>query len=134
MPQIIEPVCEAPAVSVDRLEHLAAFANARIACWGRPIQNSAFGVDADAVRGWSPRSAHTLRFDRSPSAAISKAVSWLAHDSATIRIELSGVTAMPLGKAMPSATFRAEPSGVTRAMIPGANFSPAIKSTPLPLT
>src|SRR6266849_6079569 len=52
------------------------------------------------------------------STAMSKAVSLLPWDSAMTNVELSGVTAMPLGKAMPSATCRACPSGPTRAMIP----------------
>jgi hypothetical protein len=50
---------------------------------------------------------------------MSKAVSLLANDSAMIRVELSGVTAMPLGKASLSATWCSEPSGLTSAMIPG---------------
>ena len=50
-----------------------------------------------------------------------------------ISVELSGVTAMPLGNAIPSATRRTEPSGVTSAMIPGAFPSPGSKSAP-PLT
>src|SRR5580700_3407210 len=49
----------------------------------------------------TPRSAHTRRFDKLPSRAMSKAVSLLPYDSATIKVELSGVTTMPLGKAMP---------------------------------
>jgi hypothetical protein len=44
------------------------------------------------------------------------------------RVRLSGVTAMPFGKAMPPATWRAAPSGVTSATKPGANSSPATKS------
>ncbi len=35
---------------------------------------------------------------------MANAVSREAYDSATISVELSGVTATPLGKAMPSAT------------------------------
>ena len=35
---------------------------------------------------------------------ISNAVSLAANDSAMIKVELSSVTAMPLGKAIPSAT------------------------------
>ena len=66
-----------------------------------------------------PISAHTRRFDKLPSEAMSKAVSFFPWDSAMINVALSGVTAMPLGKAIPSATRRAELSGVTRAMIPG---------------
>ena len=64
---------------------------------------------------------------------MSNAVSLPAKDSETISVELSGVTTMPLGNAMPSATRRADPSGVTRAMIPGAFPSPGSKSQP-PLT
>ena len=44
-----------------------------------------------------------------------------------ISVELSGVTAMPLGNAMPSATWRAAPSGVMTAMTPGALPSPAVE-------
>jgi hypothetical protein len=47
---------------------------------------------------------------------------------------LSGVTAIPLGKARPSATSRAEPSGVTSAIAPGANSSPLAKSKAVLLT
>ena len=47
---------------------------------------------------------------------MSNAVSLPAKDSAMISVALSGVTAMPLGKAIPSATRRTEPSGVTSAM------------------
>ena len=50
---------------------------------------------------------------------MSNAVSRPANDSATISVALSGVTAMPLGKSIPSATWRTAPSGVTRAMMPG---------------
>ena len=80
----------------------------------------------------TPRSrpAHSRRFDKLPSAAMSKAVSRFAYDSARISVELSGVTTTPLGNATPSATCRAEPSGVTRATIPGAN-SPPGKSKPM---
>ena len=56
-----------------------------------------------------------------PSAAMSYAVSLPAHDSATMSVRLSGVTAMPFGNASPSATWRTPPSGVTRAMIPGGS-------------
>jgi hypothetical protein len=45
------------------------------------------------------------------------------NDSATMRVELSAVTTMPLGNAMPSATCRTAPAGVTRAMMPGRNSS-----------
>ena len=65
---------------------------------------------------------------------MSNAVSRPANDSEMISVELSGVTTMPLGNAMPSATWRAEPSGVTSAMIPGVGSSPAMKSKPMPLT
>jgi TetR/AcrR family transcriptional regulator, mexJK operon transcriptional repressor len=88
-------------------------------------------VDADAVGPTS--SAQTRRFESPPSSVMSNAVSLRAKDSATISFELSGVTAMPLGKAIPSATRRVAPSGVTRAMIPGASPAPASKSQP-PLT
>jgi len=64
---------------------------------------------------------------------MSKAVSVPPHDSPTISVELSGVTAMPLGNAIPSATLRAEPSEATSAIVPGAN-SPSGKSTPVLLT
>ena len=63
-------------------------------------------------------SAHTRRFERLPSAAMSNAVSRPANDSEMISVEPSGVMTMPLGNSMPSATWRADPSGVTRAMIP----------------
>src|SRR5262245_4660997 len=56
------------------------------------------------------KSAHVLRFDRCPSAAMSNAVSFFPYDSATISVELSGVTAMPFANAKPSATGRTEPS------------------------
>ena len=55
------------------------------------------------------------------------------NDSATISIESSGVTAIPLGNAIPSATRRTTPSGVIRATNPGALPSPGWKSVP-PLT
>jgi hypothetical protein len=64
---------------------------------------------------------------------MSKAVSRPAKDSEMIRVELSGVTTMPLGNAMSSATWRALPSGVTSAMIPGVGASPLRKSKPKPL-
>jgi hypothetical protein len=47
---------------------------------------------------------------------------------------MSGVTAIPLGKATPSATCRAEPSAVTTAMVPGTKSAPAIRSKPEALT
>jgi hypothetical protein len=37
-----------------------------------------------------------------------------------IKVELSSVTAMPLGKAIPSATWRTVPSGLIAAIKPGA--------------
>ena len=77
-----------------------------------------------------PRSAHRRRLERAPSGAMSNAVSRPAKDSAMISVWLSGVTTIPLGKAMSSATWRTAPSGVTRAMIPGRNASsPKLKPT-----
>ena len=64
---------------------------------------------------------------------MSNAVSVPANDSETISVESSGVTAIPLGNAMPSATRRTSPSGVIRATNPGASPSPGWKSVP-PLT
>src|SRR5215211_7651442 len=53
----------------------------------------------------SPGSAaHTRRFDRLPSGPMSNAVSVPPNDSETISVESSGVTAIPLGNAIPSAT------------------------------
>src|SRR5580700_9342009 len=70
---------------------------------GTPAYQTAFSESRQMPSGTpSPRSAHTRRFERPPLAPMSKAVSFLPYDSATIRVELSGVTAMPLGKAMPS--------------------------------
>ena len=66
-------------------------------------------------------SAHTRRFDKAPSAAMSKAVSRAAKDSATTSVLLSGVMTMPFGKASSLATSRARPSGVTSAILPGAS-------------
>ena len=40
-----------------------------------------------------------------------------------IKVELSSVTAIPLGKAIPSATWRTTPSGVIAGMKPGATPS-----------
>jgi hypothetical protein len=45
-----------------------------------------------------PRSAQTRRFDKLPSAAMLKAVSLFAEDSATIIVEFFGVMSMTLGK------------------------------------
>ena len=70
----------------------------------------------------SPSSAHTRRFDSPPSAAMSNAVSRPVKDSATISVELSGVTTIPLGNAMPSATWRTEPSGRDQRDDPGGEL------------
>ncbi len=56
-----------------------------------------------------------------------KAVSRCACDSATMRVEPSGVTAMPLGNHRSSATSRVSPSGVTTASTPGRGSSPGIE-------
>jgi hypothetical protein len=77
--------------------------------------------------------AHTRRFDRLPSRSMSNAVSVPANDSETINVEPSGVTAIPLGNAIPSATRRTSPSGVTSATNPGASPASGWKSVP-PLT
>ena len=74
--------------------------------------------------------AHTRRFDRVPSGPMSKAVSVPPNDSETISVEPSGVTAIPLGNAIPSATRRTTPAGVTRATNPGASPSSGWKSVP----
>ncbi len=64
---------------------------------------------------------------------MSNAVSRFAYDSATISVELSGVTAMPFGNATPSATCRSHAVGRDETMLPGAN-SPPGKSKPVLLT
>ena len=70
---------EAAAVELDRLQHLAAFADAHAALVRDVgVPDGALGVEADAVREPSPRSAQTRRFDRPPSAAMSNAVSRVA--------------------------------------------------------
>ena len=58
------------------------------------------------------------RFDKSPLAAISNALSRPANDAATMSVALSGATTIPLGKSKPSATWRTAPSDVMSAMIP----------------
>ena len=84
--------------------------------------------------GWSPGVAAQVRASpRVPSSAIGYAVSFSPYDSATTRVEPSGLMAMPLGKASPSATTRVEPSASTRATSPGAN-SPPGKSNPMLFT
>ena len=72
----------------------------------------------------SPRWAQTRRLARLPSAVMSNAVSTCAYDSATINVESSGVTAIPLGKPNPSAISRTAPSGVARAASPGRYCPP----------
>ena len=95
-----EHACEAAPINDDRLQHLAALANTHTALVGNiGVPDSVVGVDTDAVGNPLLRSAHTRRCERLPSLAISKAVSFLPWDSAMINVELSGVTAMPLGKA-----------------------------------
>src|SRR6266508_3587964 len=64
--------------------------------------------------------AHIRRFDRVPSAAMSKAVSRRANDSATMSVALSGVSTMPFGNARPAAG-PASPRSTTRA----ASLSPS---------
>jgi hypothetical protein len=49
----------------------------------------------------SLRSAHTRRFDRLPSSAMSKAVGLLPWDSATINVPLSGVNRHTVGEREP---------------------------------
>ena len=94
---------EAPVVKLDRLQDLAAFADAYTALVGDvAVPDNAGGVVASGTP--SPSSAQTRRLESPPSAAISKAVSRFAYDSATISVRLSAVTSMPLGKASPSAT------------------------------
>jgi hypothetical protein len=67
----------------------------------------------------SPRSAHTRRSAKSPSGRTENAVNRFAYDSATISVEPSGVSAMPLPKAMSSATARTAPSGEMNRIAPG---------------
>ena len=74
------------------------------------------GVQADAPSGPTP-SGLTLRFDRVPSSATSKAVSRAANDSATMRVLLSDVMTIPFGKAISLATYWTSPSGVTSAIL-----------------
>ena len=50
------------------------------------------------------------------------------------QVELSAVTAIPLGNAMSPATWRTAPSAVTRETNPGANASPAIGLKPARFT
>ena len=60
-------------------------------------------------------SAHTLRFDSVPSAAMSKAVSRDPIVSATTRVRSSGVMTVPLGKARSVAAHCTVPSDWTSA-------------------
>ena len=81
-----------------------------------------------------PRSAQIRRPDSPPSAPMSKATRWCRYESATISVELSGVTAIPFGNARSSATSRTGPSAGTRTTEPGLNSSPAVGLNPAPLT
>jgi len=72
-------------------------------------------------RGFPPAKMHIkvpdLEYERTP-------LNWgrcdlRVCDSAMINVLLSGVTAIPFGKAIPSATCRMEQSEVTSAIIPG---------------
>src|SRR6266536_6191762 len=119
-PRSILIVCNTSPSSRTRLQRLL----------GTSAYQTAFSASRQMPSGApSPRSAQTCRFDRLPSSAMSKAVSFLPWDSAMIKVELSGVMAIPFGKAIPSATCRAEQSGVTRAMIPGASIDVSIPTT-----
>src|SRR5262245_16954056 len=71
-----------------------------------------------------PRSAQTRPSDSVPSGAISNAVSLLPTDSAQIKVELSGATAIPLGKATPPATRTGDAPGLSNAIDPGEKSPP----------
>jgi hypothetical protein len=117
---------EAAAIELDRLQNLAAFADAH-ATEVRDVRvpHGPFGVEADAV-GWD--SVAKLRPD---SPAREGAVGGDVERGQLVGVglgqnqrELSGVTTIPLGNATPSATSLAAPSDVTKAIVPGANSPP----------
>src|SRR5262249_12784244 len=127
-----EHTSKAPSVNVHSLQDRAAFADAHAALVRYiRVPDSVVGVDADDIWNAPPRSAQTRRFDRLPSRPMSNAVSFFPWDSAMISVALSGVTAIPFGKAMPSATCRTRPSAVTSPMMPG---SPLMYVFPRPST
>jgi len=105
---------ETAAVDRYSLQHFTAFVDTQAALVGNiGVPDGIIGIDAYAVRD--------AISEVSPHAAIRKGSvggdgesgSFFPWDSATIKVELSGVIAMPLGKAMPSATCRSEPSEVS---------------------
>src|SRR5262245_31497421 len=81
--------------------------------FGTSAYQIAFSASRQMPPGTRPsRSAQARRFERPPSAAMSKAVSFLPWDSARISVELSGVTAMPIGE---RATIRYSPDRAVRS-------------------
>ena len=95
---------ETAPVELDPLQDFATFANTH-AAFHRSAPDGP-SASRQIPSGPSSRAAHTRRFDRLPSAAMSTAVSRQPKDSATINVELSGVTAMPLPNSMLSAISR----------------------------
>jgi len=135
-PPVVAPqhAGEAGHAELHSLEYLAAVADAADQVLAEPPDarpDGTFGVDADPVGSDALGPCPAVR--EASVVGDVEAVRRAAKDSATISVEFSGVTAMPLGNAIPSATRRTEPSGVIRAMIPGASPAPGSKAAP-PLT
>ena len=97
------------------------------------VPDGALGVHADAVAALAELGPHAPVRQAAVGGDVERR-ELPANDSATISVELSGVTTMPFGNAIPSATWRTEPSGVTSAMMPGANSPPPMKSKQMLLT
>jgi hypothetical protein len=115
-----EHASEAPAVEMDCLQHLPAFADAHATPVGHVcIPDGVFGVEADAVGDAVAEVGPHAPVRQAPVRGDVEGGEPFAVDSAMISVALSGVTAMPFGKAMPSATCRTGRSAVTSAMMPG---------------
>ena len=98
---------EAPAITIDALKHLAAFANAHASLVGHVgVPDGAFGIDTDTVRHSVPELGPGPAVRQRAIAGNVKRGELFPYESATMSVELSGVTAIPFGNAMPSATRR----------------------------
>jgi hypothetical protein len=125
---VAEHAREAPAVGVDRVQHLAAFSHPCAALPGTLAYQMAPSASAQMPSGAdpAPSSAHTRRSTSSPESAIVHAVSRSACDSASTSVS-SPRTTIPLGNQTSSATWWMVPSASTTFTVPGFGSSHGIE-------
>jgi len=127
---------EAPSVEFDGLQDHAALGDAHAPLVGHVgVPDGVLLVSTDAVRDAIAQVGPDASAGQGAVGVDVKGHEVVAgRRSATIRVELSAVTVIPLGNAMSSATRRTEPSAATMNTKPGRNSSPATGLKPARLT